>query len=168
MMALRSSDLWGNSAKQFPRSFEAVIEIYFDKAAASLNSNALAAFPTPVVWLNVTERRRRYLTDHGYIFLEFLLAGIVELRMENRILEVDESVSLPGLTSLDVLLLEKFTWQTSWSGEQIVRITMLSKATTSLLKPLKWDTESGFEVSLGDGETQKCFAVTTSYHYDNP
>lgn len=36
---------------------------------------------------------------------------------------------------------------------------MLSEKVSSLLKPFKLVTESNFDVSLGSGETRKCFRV---------
>lgn len=53
---------------------------------------------------------------------------------------------LYGLTASDVMPLEKFLPQTSWRFARKDRISMLGKAMSSLLKPLKRAAESGFEI----------------------
>lgn len=61
----------------------------------------------------VTERRRRYLTDHGNTFLGLLPAGIAELEIESEDLEVDEKGFLYGPSSSDVVSPEECTSQLS-------------------------------------------------------
>lgn len=79
------------------------------------------------------------------------------LGLDDGVFEVDKSVSLYELISSDVLPLDKFLLQKSWTGAQKERTMMLGKALPSVLKPLKRVAETWFEVSLGNEETRKSF-----------
>lgn len=93
---LRSSDVWGNNEpNQLTRSFPEVIQIYSHKTTTSLKLCVRFAYPSHVVWLNATERKRRYLFDREYTSLGFLPSGIAELGVYDGDLEVGESVTLP-------------------------------------------------------------------------
>lgn len=59
-VASRGGDTWRNSkTSQFPKSFAVWIQVYSDRTATSLMSNALVICPFHVVLLNASERRRR-------------------------------------------------------------------------------------------------------------
>lgn len=73
-----------------------------------MDFNALVAHPAHVLWLNVTERRKRYLADYGCTLLGFLPAGIAGLEVEDGDLEVGEKSCLQGPTTSDVVFLIKF------------------------------------------------------------
>lgn len=77
-----------------------------------------------------------FLADYGCSLLRFLPGGTAKQGVENGDLEVDESVSLPWLTSSDLVPAEKLVPQTFWKGVRQERILMLSEAMSSLLKPL--------------------------------
>lgn len=92
------------------------MRIYPDKTAASLRCHKLVAKHAHAVWLTKTEKRRRYLADHGYILFRFLLVGVAELEAEDRELEVDGRASLQESKSSDVLPVEEFLQQKSLIG----------------------------------------------------
>lgn len=63
----------------------------------------------------------------------FLPIGIAELMKEDGDLEIDESVSLPGVTELDVVPLKECIPQTCWRGARKAFITMLGETMSFLL-----------------------------------
>lgn len=109
LMASRSSEVWCNSEpSQLLRSFTGLKQIYSGETPTLSTFNAFVHYPFLVVWLEFTERKRKYIIDHRCTFLMFLPVGITKQEVEDE-LEVDESVSRYGLTSLDVVPLEIFT-----------------------------------------------------------
>lgn len=89
------------------------MQIYTARTATFSKSNALVIYSVHVVWLKFPEERRSYLADHENNFLGLPAIEIAEMRVQDRDLEVDESVSLHGLTTSKVVLLEGFTPQKS-------------------------------------------------------
>lgn len=131
--------------------------------AMSLKFNVFVSYRLQLVCLNLTERRKSYLTDHGYTLLGFSPVRAAELRVEDWDLEVDERVSSYGLTSPDVVPLKNVVTCTSWIGAREVRIKTLGEAVPFLLKPLKPVAESGSDVLLESEKTRKWFAILISY-----
>lgn len=104
MIASKSSDLWWNKEiNQLPTSFAGLTQIYSEKTATPLKFIALILYSFLVGCPNLSKRRTRYLIDHGYTFLWFLLVGLAKLGVEDGNRDVDESVSLWGLTSSNVV-----------------------------------------------------------------
>lgn len=58
---------------------------------------------------------KRYLIEHGYTLLGFLLVVIVELEVKEKDLDADESVSFYGSTFSDIMFLKKVIPQKSRS-----------------------------------------------------
>lgn len=94
---------WNQPAAKIVSKF---VQICFDKMATSLRFSWLVFYLAHVVWLSFTKRRRRYLAAHGYILEAFPPAGVAKPGVAGGDPEVDEGVSLYGLTSLDVVLLD--------------------------------------------------------------
>lgn len=77
MMAPKDSDLWWyGEPSQLLTSLAELIQICSDNAAILLNCNARVAYLPHFVWLESTERKRRYLASHGNTLLGFLPARI--------------------------------------------------------------------------------------------
>lgn len=107
------------------------------------------------------------MNDHGYTLLDFLPDETVYQGVEDRDLEKYESF-LYGLSSSDVVLLEYFVPQASWTDLREEPIEVLSTAASSLLEPHKRAAESGSEALLESGKTRQCFAMTISFYCDTP
>lgn len=131
-----------------------------------MKSNGLVAYQDDLVQLDVTESKRRYLIDQGYTMLGSLPAGVAELRVEDADLEAEDRFSLRGLTLSDVVSLENLIMQTYWRGAQTVRMRMLGEAESSFLELPKQSAQSGLEVFLESGETQKCSPKIVSYCHE--
>lgn len=110
-----------------------------------------------MVWLNVTESRKRYLAGHGYSLRAHLPTVIADLKVESRDLRVDERASSYGRTASAVVPLAGCIPQTCWRRAQKVRIETLGEAMSYLLKPLKRAAESGIGNSLRSREARKSF-----------
>lgn len=81
----RESDVLGNRETSYlPSSCERLIRTYSDTAATSSKMNASVAYLASVMWPISTERRVKYLTDHGYTSLEFLPVQIAKLEGEDK------------------------------------------------------------------------------------
>lgn len=83
--------------------------------------------------------------------------------MEASELYLDENVSINGLMSPDVVLLDRSVSRTSRMGGQNEGILMLEEATSSHFNPLKRVAEREFEISVESRATIIFFPMTTSY-----
>lgn len=79
--------------------------------------------------------------------LIFLPAETAELEVKHGDLEVDKRLSLYGLIFSDVVPPERFIdAEKAWKAVRKKRIALLGERLSSLLKPLFWAGESGFEI----------------------
>lgn len=67
--------------------------MYSDQTAKFLKLNVLVGYTSPVVWSNCTEEERGYPNVHVYSSLGLPPAGLVELRVEDKDLEIEKNVS---------------------------------------------------------------------------
>lgn len=80
--------------------------------------------------------------------LGFLQIGIPELGVEDKKLELHESVSFYRLTMSSSVLLEKLVLQTSRRTAQKKSTIVIDEAPSCFLKSPKQVAESGFQISL--------------------
>lgn len=79
MGSAREDVLWSTESWNLPKSFANLIQIYSNKTALFPKLNAHAACSIHMVWWNVTERKRRYITTQGQSLVGFLPGGGAEL-----------------------------------------------------------------------------------------
>lgn len=93
LSALRASDVWSNNeTNQLPRSFSEQIRIHFDNTAMFSELSGLANYPVHVLWLGFKEGECSIQLSTGVPCWVFLPVGIVELGVEDRNPEIDESI----------------------------------------------------------------------------
>lgn len=106
MASARREVWWNGESEDLQRSFAGLIQVYLAKTATSFKFIALVAYPVYVIWLNCTERRRRYMITHGHTLLGFLPIGAVELRERDDDQDVDKGMPMHGFASSKVVPLE--------------------------------------------------------------
>lgn len=75
---------WSSVRRDLPRSVAGLRHTYLDKTAKSLTFSALVAYPVHTMGLNLNEKRRRYVIDHGRSLLGILLDRAAELKKRDR------------------------------------------------------------------------------------
>lgn len=114
VLASKSGDRWwNNETEQLPKMFGKLIQSFCGKTASLLKINALFLHLAPAVWLNLMERTRRYIVDHGYTLFGLLPVGVAVLEVQDGNLEVNESglfyePKLPDLVPLKNGVLQPF------------------------------------------------------------
>lgn len=91
VMAPTSSDVWWNNEYgQLPRSVSELIQSSSGKTWSSLRSMTLVTDSGHLVWLENTERKKRYLLDDTFALFGFLPVEIAGKAVEDESLKVDE------------------------------------------------------------------------------
>ena len=171
-MVLRSSDpntFWVDTCTEGGASFVGFLQIYSDKTAMTLKSNAMVAYPVHVVFLNTTTSYRRWLIDNGHTIVAFLPVQYYSDPVDGDPTGEGMGVINDSGDYVDgVVGLSDSIRQTSDARARIDKLKTLHAAMSLILKPLQETALSGFTVSDCLENNWYCFPLITSYCCDIP
>lgn len=121
--------LWNANDSDLLDSFPRMVQMSSKKLTILLSCNALFEYFVYVLLLNPTDKRRRYLIDHGCTLSEILSVKTVEVETANIEGVADIDVSQYGSISVDILPLEKLILHASSTNSRKERVPTLNEAT---------------------------------------
>jgi len=165
VMSSRSKDsFWVDSVADKNSSFVGFFQLYSDKTAMTLKSNAMVAYPVHLVLLNASPSFRRWLIDNGHTLLGFLPAEFHndDIQVE----DLEEESRKVGASN--VIELNDYIRHTTEQSGRVLKLEMLHKCMGRILQPLLQSHLTGFRVENSTGSTWTCFPLFTSYCCDIP
>ena len=155
------STYWVDSSVLGIPSFVGFVQIYSDKSAMTLKSNAMVVYPVHAVFLNTTAECRRRLIDGGHTLVGFLPVDIGDTC-------ADDDVYEDGMDTDDVVPLEETVRATSERDARERKLQVLHSSLLAMLNPLVQCAIDGFKVVTVGNNVWNCFPILSSFCSDIP
>lgn len=139
------------------------MQIYSDKIATNLKTNAIIAHPVHSVLLNFTVSKRRYLLNNGFTLVGFLPVGTGDSIEEDNDEESGRCNHGNDAYTSGALPLKECIPPTSRTTGREQKMEILHKSLRQVVQPLVTACTNRFTTNGKNGEEWICFPTIVSY-----